>query len=109
MDAKGASDRAWSVGVCQDNSFVLAGETDNSGNVDAWVVKISKTDGSLVWQKAYGGASDDRFNACCVLSNRRIVLAGETGSFDAAAKDLWLVKIRGEDGTINWQKRYGWP
>jgi hypothetical protein len=52
-----------------DGGFIAAGHTSSNdgdvsgnhgGNGDAWVVKIS-ADGTLQWQKCYGGSGDDIF------------------------------------------------
>jgi hypothetical protein len=56
--------------------------TGNHGNNDAWVIKI-KQDGSLEWQKTFGGSGDDGSFAFSQLSDNNFVIGGTTGSTDA--------------------------
>ncbi|GAB4276309.1 MAG: hypothetical protein Kow0029_18140 [Candidatus Rifleibacteriota bacterium] len=84
----------------------------NGGTSDCWAVKIDST-GAILWQKNYGGSSDDYFYAVTETSDGNYVLVGQSKSSDMdltgnnGVGDIWLVKVSSADGSIIWQKNYG--
>jgi hypothetical protein len=70
---------------------------------DVWVLKLDST-GSVVWQKTYGGTSDDEANCVEQTSDGGCVVAGYTRSY--GGWDDWVLKL-GSSGSVEWQKTYG--
>lgn len=76
-----------------DGGYLVCGSTFSSnGNVtgnhvqgitsaDAWLIKTDDN-GNLIWQKTIGGDKDDRANRMIQLSNKAIIVTGETKSFN---------------------------
>ena len=102
-----------------DGGFIAAGHTSSNdgdvsgnhgGDEDAWVVKIS-ADGTLQWQKCYGGSSNDVFLSITAEATGYII-TGTTNSRDGDITswfgnyDVWIVKLS-LTGTIAWQSNYG--
>lgn len=90
-----------------DGEFLLAGWTTSFGSqgVDGWLVKLNG-DGSVAWQRTYGGARDDYFYSVQQSSDGGFVVGGSTASFDAAGMDAWLLKLDA-DGSVMWARRLG--
>ncbi|MDD5223772.1 MAG: MopE-related protein [bacterium] len=100
-------DEAWSVQQTSDRGYLVAGYTDSSGlgSDDVWVMKLY-SDGTVAWQKAYGGAGGEWADSAQQTSDGGYVVAGATNSFGSGNSDLWVLKLD-EDGTVAWQKTYG--
>ncbi len=81
---------------------------------DIWVFQISQN-GSLGWQKTFGGTQDDE-GGIMQTSGGGFAIIGTTYShdgdvigrhtIDTTLSDVWLVKLSGI-GDIEWQKTYG--
>lgn len=91
-----------------DGSYIVEGWTDSfgAGATDAWVLKLNSLDGTVVWQKTYGGFSSDGANSIQQTDDGGYIVVGATASFGAGGFDLWALKLSG-DGSIEWQKAYG--
>jgi serine/threonine protein kinase len=73
-----------------------------------WLLRLA-ADGSVRWQRRYGGALDeksDSLDAIVPAGDRGFFLAGWTESHGAGRKDGWLLRIDGE-GTTLWEKSLG--
>lgn len=92
-----ARDYAKSLIQAQDGSLLLAGYTrstdgtlagakkpngNTDGNFDYWIMKIRPSDGSLIWQKTYGGNADDYVNSMMQTRDGRIFVVGFVESYD---------------------------
>ncbi|MBK1895784.1 T9SS type A sorting domain-containing protein [Chryseobacterium paridis] len=85
--------------------------TNNEGEGDYWIVKLSK-DGKVEWEKNYGGKGDDHLRTLAVTSSGYII-GGESRSERSGNKtvgieegtDLWLISLD-EKGNEQWQKSY---
>ncbi|MGK4568260.1 T9SS type A sorting domain-containing protein [Flavobacterium sp. 3HN19-14] len=100
-----------------DGGIIFCGYTsvyDDNGNVtddDMYVAKVDFT-GNLVWQKSYGGSSDEVAYAVSENPDGTFTVIGETGSSDGDAtqnygsSDAWVLKLD-TSGNIVWQKNYG--
>lgn len=85
--------------------------TDNYGEGDFWLVKLSK-DGKVEWEKSFGGKEDDHLRT---LANTDIgfIIAGESRSGNSGNKkssikegtDLWVIALN-ELGEEQWQKGF---
>ncbi len=90
-----------------DGGIIIAGKTDSfgAGSLDAWIVKLN-SDGTVEWQKAYGGSGYDYVHFIQPTSDGGYIAVGYTTSFGAGQVDVWILKLN-PDGTITWQKAYG--
>jgi len=90
-----------------ENGYIIAGYTDSFGNgdYDAWIIRTDKS-GNLIWEKTYGGASEDVTRSIQQTSDGEFILAGWTESFGSGRKDVWLFKID-ENGDMLWNKTLG--
>ncbi len=95
-----------------DGGFVLAGQTQSSdeGDTDVLVLKID-AEGSVSWQKAFGGSGNEAATVRPMTAGGYIV-AGWTESFGTGGKDIWVLKLD-ENGNVGpsypgtWQMAYG--
>ena len=58
------------------------------------------------WFKTYGGTGNDSASSIQQTSDGGYIVAGDTTSFGAGNRDIWLLKLDGE-GNAMWQKTYG--
>lgn len=104
-----------SIGFTSDGGYILAGFTSLAvgwqGNEDFLVIKVNAT-GNLVWQKTFGGSSDDRAHSIQQTSDGGYIVAGETSSADGQVVgqhgqwDSWVLKLDAS-GNMSWQKTMG--
>ena len=101
------SDLADSVRQTNDGGYIVAGSTESfgAGQGDLWVLKL-KPNGVIEWQKTYGGEDPDKAGSIHQTDDGGYIVAGETKSFGAGQRDLWVLKLK-PNGTIEWQKTYG--
>ena len=88
-----------------------AKNTENFGEGDYWVIKLSK-DNKIEWEKNFGGKGDDHLRTMAFTSSGYII-GGESRSEKSGNKtvgieegtDIWLISLntRGEE---QWQKSY---
>src|SRR3989338_1942922 len=100
-------DVAESVQQTREGGYIVAGSTKSfgAGKDDVWVLKLGP-DGTIEWQKTYGGTSSDWANSVQQTSDGGYIVAGGTESFGAGDSDVWVLKLI-PDGGIEWQKAYG--
>jgi hypothetical protein len=113
------ADAATGVKQTPDGGFAIVGYTrsvdgdvtENHGNSDLWLVKLSSS-GILEWQKCFGGTADDTGQGIQLTSDGGYVLAGETASNNGdvsgthGGNDFWVVKLSAT-ANIEWQKAIG--
>lgn len=92
-----------------DGGYVLTGRTKSfgAGGSDAWAVKLDK-DGTMQWQKTYGGSADEYARSIKQTPDGGYVVAGYTESFGAGDMDVWVLRLDG-NGDLQWDKTYGGP
>lgn len=86
-------------------------KTENYGEGDYWIIKLSK-DGKVEWEKNFGGKGDDHIRTLAFTSTGYLI-GGESRSDRSGNKsvgieegtDLWLISIN-EKGEEIWQKSY---
>jgi uncharacterized delta-60 repeat protein/uncharacterized repeat protein (TIGR02543 family) len=102
-----STDYGRSIQQTPDGTYVAAGYTGSfgAGNEDFWVLKLND-DGTVAWQKTYGGNNTDQAYAIQQTSDSGYIVVGRTWSFGAGNSDLWVLKLN-DDGTVAWQKTYG--
>ncbi|MEI6816597.1 MAG: T9SS type A sorting domain-containing protein [Bacteroidota bacterium] len=119
------SSEAHSIIQTSDGNYVFTGYTRaNDGDVngnhdttghywDGWVVKLD-SQGTIIWQKCYGGTSLDGFNTIISSSTGGYLLSGfclsndgdGCNNHDFGQGDFWIVKID-TIGHIQWSNCFG--
>jgi hypothetical protein len=86
-------------------------KTENYGEGDYWIIKLSK-DGKIDWEKNFGGKGDDHIKTLASTSNGYLI-GGESRSERSGNKtaeieegtDLWLIALD-QNGNEQFQKSY---
>ncbi|SFZ95548.1 Por secretion system C-terminal sorting domain-containing protein [Chryseobacterium limigenitum] len=86
-------------------------KTENFGEGDYWIIKLSK-EGKVEWEKNFGGKGDDHLRTLA-LTSTGFLIGGESRSERSGNKtvgieegtDLWLISLN-EKGEEIWQKSY---
>ncbi len=113
------SDAAYSVQETKDKGYIMAGRTkssdgdvtNNYGDFDAWLVKLSTT-GDIIWQKSFGGKKHDVAYSVKQTKDSGFIMAGYSNSYDGdltenkGNKDYWIIKTT-KSGKLEWQKSFG--
>lgn len=111
-------DQARAITKTNDGNFIIIGDTrsankdvlKNNGGADLWAIKIT-TNGNLIWQKNYGGASFDVGRSIHKTMDNGFLISGSSRSSDneiinKGQNDAWILKID-ENGKQIWQKTIG--
>jgi uncharacterized delta-60 repeat protein len=105
----GGSSDDWATSIIQssDGGYVVAGWTSSfgAGWGDIYVVKLDAA-GNVMWTKTIGGSNDDFARSIIQSSDGGYVVAGETSSFGAGGRDIYVVKLDSA-GNIVWTKTIG--
>ncbi len=98
---------AESIYQTSDTGYIVAGNTRSfgAGNNDFWVLKLN-ANGTVAWQKTYGGSGQDYARSIEQTSDGGYIVAGYTNSFGAGNNDFWVLKLD-SSGAVQWQKTYG--
>jgi hypothetical protein len=91
-----------SVQQTSDGGYIAAGYYTGR---DLLVVKYF-ADGTIDWQKTYGGAGNEEASFIRQTADGGYVVAGLTNSFGAGQNDIWILKLN-PDSSVDWQKTYG--
>lgn len=91
-----------SIQQTADGGYVVAGDTYSfgAGMHDWWVLKLN-SNGTIAWQKAYGGGGWEYSPSIQQTADDGYIVAGYTyaSSFGIGDYDAWVVKLN-SDGTI---------
>jgi uncharacterized delta-60 repeat protein len=100
-------DYSHSIQQTADGGYIVAGCTESfgAGDRDFWVLKLDGN-GSVIWQKAYGGPGSDEAWDIRQTADGGYVVAGTTDSYGEGNGDLWVLKLDSE-GDVEWEKVYG--
>ena len=98
---------AYSVQQTSEDGYIIAGNTKSfgDGTQDGWVIKLDQN-GTVLWEKAYGGSISDGFSFIQKTHDGGFITAGSTVSFGVGATDFLLMKLD-TNGGITWQKTFG--
>ena len=113
------TDTPYDVVQTNDNGYLIVGSSDsndvdisnNLGEYDFWVIKISAT-GELIWEKSYGGSQIDEARSIAATNDGNYIIVGDTRSNDLdvsqnfGGADVWVIKIS-PIGEIIWEKSFG--
>lgn len=102
----------WECGMCviktTDGGYTITGGSKPVGVdwSDFWLVKTDSA-GNVMWNKTYGGPSDEFAYSLVQTVDGGYAIAGKTGyDDDSPDYDFWLVKTDA-DGNMKWNKTYG--
>jgi hypothetical protein len=100
-------DVAYSIIQSSDGGYIVAGLTYSfgAGDSDIYLVKLDSS-GNTVWTKTIGGSNWDVAYSIIQSSDGGYAVAGETYSFGAGGRDIYLVKID-SSGNVQWTKTIG--
>jgi len=100
-------DEAWSVQQTLDGGYIVAARSQSfsGSSSNFWILKLAG-DGSLEWQKSYGGTDADDPYSIQQTTDGGYIVAGHTTFDNARFTDFWVLKLS-SDGNIEWQKTYG--
>jgi len=103
----GYNNYAQSIQQTSDGGFIVAGGTDSfgAGVWDFWVLKLN-SNGTVAWQKRYGGSGYDWAYSIRQTIDGGYIVAGRRDVYVLENYDFWVLKLN-SDGTVSWQKRYG--
>ena len=93
------------------SSINYSKSTENFGEGDYWVIKLSK-DNKIEWEKNFGGKGDDHLRTM-VFTSSGYIIGGESRSEKSGNKtvgieegtDVWLISLNTK-GEEQWQKSY---
>lgn len=99
------------LGVYSRSNAGESKKTENFGEGDYWIIKLSK-EGKVEWEKNFGGKGDDHLRTLALTSTGYLI-GGESRSERSGNKtvgieegtDLWLISLN-ERGEEIWQKSY---
>jgi hypothetical protein len=102
-------EEGYSIKKTKDGSYIIAGSTRSkgAGGLDAYVLKIDSK-GSILWERPFGGTSNDEALAVNQTQDDGYILTGYTKSNSAGEKDLWVIKLNPQ-GDLEWYKTFGGP
>lgn len=104
---EGEPDGGLALEYTVDGGFVMAGYTDSygAGGRDMWLLKVD-ANGDSVWSQTFGGSTFDYCWTMTQTSDGGFALAGNTDSYGAGDKDIWLVKTDASGDSL-WSHTYG--
>lgn len=105
--AEGPWDYSLPIRRTSDGGYVLCSGTTSfgAGSWDVWVLKLD-ADGNVLWERAFGGASDELPAAVIETSGGDLVVAATTTSFGAGNGDVWILRLS-PGGELVWDRTFG--
>lgn len=88
-----------------DGSIIVVGFCGTNAALDGFATKFS-SNGTVLWQKTYGGTAGDELLAIAEVSGTGFVLAGKTDSYGNGMSDFWVVRIDPSGDTL-WTRTIG--
>ncbi|MHA1341744.1 MAG: SBBP repeat-containing protein, partial [Promethearchaeota archaeon] len=100
-------DEGLGIAVDSNNNIFITGYTDSygAGSYDAVLLKYD-SNGNLLWDTTWGGASYEEGKGIAVDSNNNIYITGYTDSYGAGYYDAILLKYN-SNGSLLWNTTWG--
>ncbi len=99
------NDYGYGVQQTADGGYIAVGSYRHSGSdYDAWLIKVD-SNGSLEWDRTYGGSGGDDGHSVQQTSDGGYIIAGGTYSY-GVIWDVWLIKTYA-NGTEEWNRVFG--
>ena len=98
-----------SLAITPDGGIICIARTNSvgKGGWDAMVFKLRPfPDLAIEWEHLFGGNSDDIFFDITPVEED-YVMVGSTRSKGNGESDLWLMKLKGSNGAVIWEKTHG--
>lgn len=86
-------------------NYTLANINTIAQSFDNFVIKLD-SNGTVIWNKSYGGTYSDYCKKIANTSDGGIILFGKTNSAGNGDEDASLIKLQ-SNGTFQWAKAYG--
>ncbi|MFA6571430.1 MAG: hypothetical protein WCT77_09355, partial [Bacteroidota bacterium] len=124
LKSQGGSDEDFTNCIIEtsDNNYVIAGTSSSVdgdlvgitayGGRDAWLLKVDKNNGNILWQNRFGGAGLDQITCVVQTTDGGYIAIGTTASTSlpnfhgSGSYDYYVVKTDNA-GNLEWQKCYG--
>jgi len=89
----------------RDGNFIIVGSTLFYGtDGDVYVIKVNPN-GDVLWERYYGGDSEDEGECIRATSDGGYIISGNTRSFGVSGTAVYLIKLDSY-GNLLWQKEY---
>ncbi len=93
----GGTASEWGSGITEsrDSNIIIVGRTSSfgQGDFDMYVVKLSRTDGSIIWTKTIGDVGTDVAYDVIEDPDGILVVVGRTNSFGNGSDDIYVVRF----------------
>lgn len=114
------NDRGLDVAELPDGGYMICGESGSYdgvmrsprfGRLDSWVARLA-ADGSLLWERHYGGSMNEQATSLLVLDDSTTLVVNIADSKDGQLKqalggrDAWIFAIDAY-GMMRWQSSFG--
>lgn len=96
------NERGFAVMEDDDGIYLVAGSTKSSGNgdYDAYLLKLDNN-GSVIWEKTYGGSLGENIASLCPALYGGYVLAGYTATDAQGLSDIWILLVSAEGDSLH--------